>query len=279
MTRREAIDHAAERLREAGIDNPRREARLLLAHALSISTEDVLIGLESAVESAAYDSLLTRRAAREPLAYVLGRREFWSLEFRVSSATLVPRPESETLIEAALAVFHDPGSVRSVLDLGTGTGCLLLAALTAFPNAFGIGTDIAQAALVVARRNAADLGLEHRAAFVGACWTDALAGRFDLILSNPPYVERAEIDRLAPEVARYEPATALDGGRDGLDVYRVIVPQIRRLIGPGGAAVLELGIGQADPVTGLANAAGLTTCLRADLAGLPRALIIRNASA
>ncbi len=279
MTVQAALRDGATRLRAEGIDNPRLEARLLLAHALGITPEAVLRDLQAPVGRAAfgrvpYDVLLERRAAREPLALITGRREFWSLDLAVSAATLIPRADSETLIEAALAALPERGRVRRILDLGTGTGCLLLAALSEFPAAFGIGTDRSATATALARDNAAMLGMADRAAFVCTDWADGLAGRFDLILSNPPYIRTGELAGLMPEVARHEPAAALDGGLDGLNAYRRILPVLPQLLAAGGVAVLELGADQDAAVAALAGSVGLTSASRADLAGIPRALLL-----
>jgi len=178
--------------------------------------------------------LLARRAAREPLALILGRREFWSLDFAVSPATLIPRPESETLVEAAVAAFADRAPPRRVLDLGTGTGCLLLAALAEFPGAFGIGVDRAEAAAALAARNAASLRLADRVAIVCGNWADALDAGFDLVLCNPPYIRTGDLHGLMPEVARYEPASALDGGTDGFAAFRRVMPELPRLLDAAG---------------------------------------------
>ncbi len=222
---------------------------------------------------------MARRLAREPLAFILGRREFWGLPFAVSPATLVPRPDSEALIEAAIAAFPDRSRVGSVLDLGTGTGCLLLAALTEFPAAHGVGIDLLPAAATLARRNAAMLGLRNRCAFMSGDWASAVAGRFDLILSNPPYIASGTIGHLMPEVALYEPGTALDGGVDGLSAYRAITPELRRLLAAEGAAVLEVGNDQAAAVARLGRQAGLdAVAVHADLSGAARALVLRTAS-
>lgn len=272
---REAMRLGVERLRVAGIDNARLEARLLLGHARGLDQPSVLASPEARVVPQPYFAMIARRAAREPLAFILGVREFWSLPFEVSPATLIPRPESETLIEAALSVFPARAAIGRVLDLGTGTGCLVLAVLSEFPNAYGIGVDRAPAAAALARRNAARLGLGARAAFLAGHWAEAIAGRFDLVLCNPPYVPSAEVPALMPEVARHEPVGALDGGGDGLDAYRLVLAALPRLLASCGAGVLELGRGQADAVAGLANAVGLTTSTRTDLAGIPRALVCR----
>jgi release factor glutamine methyltransferase len=267
---KEALAAITARLQQAGIEEPRREARLLLAAALGISTGELLA--RDAVNEAAYAPLLARRAAREPLAYITGHKEFWGLDFFVSPATLIPRPESETLIEAVLASGLQP---RKVLDLGTGTGCLLLAALHEFPAAFGVGVDVNPEAAALARRNAVHLGLADRAAFLAGHWADALAARFDLVLSNPPYIESAAIPGLMEEVAGYEPGRALDGGTDGLAAYRAIIGALPRILAENGLAVLELGAGQAISVGRLAEAAGFTRAFQRDLAGIERAALLR----
>ena len=223
MTVREALRRGAARLDAAGVDSPRLDARLLLGHAAGLSQEALLREPGRRVDAAAYDALLDRRVAREPLALILGWQEFWSLRFEVSAATLIPRPDSETLIEAALAARPDRGLVRSVLDLGTGTGCLLLAALHEFTGAWGLGIDLSPAAAALAAANARALGLDRRAAFVCADWAAPVAARFDLVLSNPPYIPSGGIAGLMPEVARFEPGRALDGGIAGLDAYRTLL--------------------------------------------------------
>jgi release factor glutamine methyltransferase len=271
----EALRRGAAVLAAAGIESPLREARLLLGAALGLRREDLLRERAAEVPVAGYDRMLARRAAREPLALITGHREFWSLDFLVSPATLIPRADSEALVEAALAALPERGAVRRVLDLGTGTGCLLLAALTEFPAAWGLGIDRNPAAAALALGNARRLGLADRAAMIAADWAAPLAGRFDLVLSNPPYIRHDEIARLMPEVARFEPAGALDGGADGLDAYRRIAAMLPGLLAPAGAAVLELGQGQADAVSTIAAAAGLAVQgLRHDLSGTPRALVL-----
>ena len=260
-------------LSAAGVDSPRLEARLLLAHAAGLRQDALLRDRDAPVETAPYAALLARRAAREPLALITGRQEFWSLTFAVSADTLIPRPDSETLIEAALAARPDRAGARSILDLGTGTGCLLLAALTEYPAAWGVGVDLSAGATALARRNAAALGLSNRAAMLCADWNDALDASFDLVLSNPPYIPGADIAGLMPEVARHEPRRALDGGPDGLDAYRALLRRLPALLRPGGMAVLELGAGQAAAVSALAK--GWTVALRRDLAGTERAIVLR----
>ncbi len=272
---------AGQHLRAAAIEAPRFEARLLLSCAMECRTEDLLRDPRAPVPPEAarrFGALLRRRLERKPLAHLLGAAEFWSLPFAVSPATLIPRPDSETLIEAALAAFPQREAVRRVLDLGTGTGCLLLAALSEFPGAAGVGVDSVPEAAALARRNAAALGFGSRAGFVAGSWGAALAGRgFDLVLSNPPYVETGAIPGLAPEVARHEPRSALDGGADGLDAYRALLPEIRRLLAPGGRAVVELGQGQRAAVEALARESGLRALgCRADLGGVDRAFVLAS---
>jgi release factor glutamine methyltransferase len=269
------LDGAAEALRAAGIDQPRLEARLLLGHALGVRQADLVGRRAERVAAPGFDAMVARRAAREPLALIVGHREFWSLDFAVSPATLVPRADSETVIEAALAARPDRGRVRDILDLGTGTGCLLLAALREFPRAWGVGVDLAPAAAALAARNAAALGLAGRAAFLCADWAGALHGGFDLVLANPPYIRSADIATLMAEVAAHEPALALDGGADGLLAYRAILAVLPGLLRPGAAAVLEIGQGQAADLTRLAEAAGLAVASQhADLGAVPRAVVL-----
>lgn len=250
------------------------EARLLAAHALGTTPAGLLRNRAAAVDPAPIEPLLRRRIAHEPLALIVGHREFWSLDFAVSPATLIPRPESETLIEAALAAYSNRPSPRLVLDLGTGTGCLLLAALTEFSAAFGVGVDRSAAAATLAAHNAATLGLADRAAFICGDWAGALEACFDLVLCNPPYIPTSEVPLLMPEVARYEPRGALDGGSDGLAAFRQLIPLLPRLMAPTGIAVLEVGPGQLDTIAGLGRMAGMSVAARHDLAGNPRALVL-----
>ncbi len=247
----------------------------MLAHAHGVTPAALRRDATAPADVAALAPLVARRAAHEPLALILGHREFWSLEFAVSPATLIPRPESETLIEAALAAFARRAPPQMVLDLGTGTGCLLLAALSEFPDAFGVGVDRSAAAAALAARNAAALHLADRACFVCGDWADALAARCDLVLCNPPYIRTADLAGLMPEVARYEPAAALDGGADGFAAWPRLLSALSRLLTPDSVAVLELGAGQAEAAIALALQAGFAADPRPDLAGIPRALVLR----
>jgi release factor glutamine methyltransferase len=277
MTIGEALALATRRLTEAGVETARLDARLLLASVAGMSASAVLLEPERALApetEADFTELVDRRCRREPVSRIIGRREFWSLDFAITLATLDPRPDSETLVEAALAQF-EPEPPRRVLDLGSGTGCLLLAVLSERPSWNGIGIDIAEDAVAVGRANARTLGLAARAHFQRGDWDQGLAGPFDLILSNPPYIPSREIPSLAPEVSAYDPRRALDGGEDGLDAYRVLAPAIARLLAPKGRAVVELGKGLADEVTGLMSAAGLEALeRRRDLADVERCLVL-----
>jgi release factor glutamine methyltransferase len=264
-----AVASVAARLEAAGIESPRREARLLLAAAQGVDAAGLLLLDE--VDEALFEPLLRRREAREPLAYILGRQEFWGLNFAVSPATLIPRADSETLVEAVVKHGRAP---RRVLDLGTGTGCLLLSVLHEFPDAFGVGVDLMPAAAALAAANAQALGLARRAAFFAGDWAAALEAQFDLVLSNPPYIRGGDIPELMPEVARYEPASALDGGLEGFSAYHRIIAALPRLLAPDGVAVLELGAGQAIMVLELGREAGFTGSTYLDLGGHERAVIL-----
>jgi release factor glutamine methyltransferase len=270
-----------DQFRAAGLDSPELDARIIVGHALSLD-RTVLAAAGARVleahEQHTIAALAERRLAREPVARIVGSKEFWSLQLRVDATTLVPRPETETVVEAALAAIDAGGSRHRALhiaDLGTGSGALLLALLTELPNAFAVGTDTSSRALRVARNNAQCLQLA-RAAFVACDMGGALAGPYDLIVANPPYIASGDIAALAPEVRDYDPRSALDGGADGLDCYRAIATTVPALLRPAGAVVVELGAGQAQAVAALFSAAGLEPSLpRADLNGIPRALVAR----
>lgn len=274
------LNEAAVLLAAAGIDDARREARLLAGWAAGTDLTG-LLGRVSlpAVAAQHFREGLKRRAAREPMAFITGRAGFWSLDVRVSPATLIPRADTETLIEALLELRPDRSAVRSVLDLGTGTGALLLAALAEYPQALGVGVDLSPDAALLARDNALENGLGDRAVFLCGNWAEALDARFDVVLSNPPYIESTAIPGLMPEVSRYEPERALDGGRDGLDAYRVLSRALPGMLTPGGIGLLELGQGQDDAVTALGRAQGLkVVARRRDLGGIVRALALQTES-
>ena len=270
------LGRAAESLREAGVPDAMVDARILAAAAFRLSREDMLLEPYRPVDieaQARFRCMIDQRCAREPVARIIGFREFRSLDFRLGAETLEPRPDSETVVEMAVAYGRAmPGSVR-VLDLGTGTGCLLLSVINELPDATGVGSDIAPGAVETASLNAACLDLADRVRFVRADWTDGIDGSFDLILSNPPYITTAEIADLAPEVAMYDPSSALDGGDDGLDAYRALARQVRGVMSPAGVVVLEIGAGQKDDVTGIFEAGGFVPVgTRTDLGGHVRAL-------
>jgi release factor glutamine methyltransferase len=271
-----ALARGAEALAAAGIEAARREARMLLRHGLGLP-DRAMLAADAAIDENSFEALLARRVAREPMAFILGRQGFWTLDLEVSPATLIPRADSETLIQAALAAFPERGRVGAVLDLGTGTGALLLAALAEFPGAWGVGVDLSPAAAALAARNARANRLADRAHFLAGRWAAALIARkFDLVLANPPYIRSAEIAGLMPEVAAYEPLMALDGGADGLEAYREIIADLRRVLAPGGVAILELGQGQAAPVAAIAAGGGFPTAeTRNDLGGIARAMLLR----
>jgi release factor glutamine methyltransferase len=272
----------AKTFRRAGLDTPDLDARLLVGHALGLDHAALTAQCGRTIrgeEAERIRTLAARRIGREPVARIVGAKEFWSLPFVITPAVLVPRPETETLVEAALgAVDAKPGRRLRIADLGTGSGALLLALLYELEAADGVGTDVSAAALELARENCKRLGLAGRAAFVACDFGAALGGGFDLVVSNPPYVAEREWPRLAPEVRDYDPKLALDGGVDGLAAYRRIAADARRLMAPGAHIIVELGAGMADSVAAVFAAAGLAICAaRADLHGVPRALILRRA--
>jgi release factor glutamine methyltransferase len=255
-------------------ETPRLDAEILMAHALCCSRAEMLMRQHDLQVPDSFAALVERRAGAEPVAYIRGVQEFWDLTLTVTPDVLIPRGDSETLIEVAVAAFAERGGPKRVLDLGTGSGALLLATLSVFPEATGVGVDASVAALAVAKGNAEKLGFDDRAAFQhvdwrSAGWTQGL-GRFDLILCNPPYVE--DDATLAPTVVEHEPHSALFAGVDGLDDYRVLIPQIPTLLAPNGVAVFEIGFAQTEAVSDLASKAGLSTEMRSDLGGNPRAL-------
>jgi len=271
------LDDAATRLRDAGVESPRSEARLLLAHAMGVSQEEIISGAVAPDDAALgrFEKALARRSGREPFAYIVGRREFFSRDFAVGPGALIPRPESEMLVEEALRRFPGRDENLRVLDLGTGSGCLLLAFLAERLEATGLGIDTSEAALAWARRNAEQLGLVGRARFLRGDWGESLAARFDVVFVNPPYVKTGDIGSLAPEIAVHEPASALDGGQDGLDAYRRLAPRLAELLSPRGCAFVEIGEGQAEPVSSIFEKAKLLVDgTLTDLARIYRCLVM-----
>lgn len=268
------LDEATQALAKAGIDNPRMEARLLFAHALGISRDQTLAAVATPEQAAKFESLVTRRVAREPFAYITGRKEFWSLDFEVGAGVLVPRPDTETLIEEALRIVPDPTAPLRIADLGVGSGAILIAALKEFPNATGVGLESSPEAFGWASRNARRL-MPERAEMRLARW-DKAEGPFDLVFSNPPYIPSMEIESLEPDVFRFEPGAALDGGTDGLSAYRALAELLPDLLRPGGHALLEIGFGQAQAMEKLFPQLEILR-ITPDLSGVPRCVILRKA--
>ena len=277
----------AEKFAAAGLDSPQLDARILVGHALGLDHAALLAAAErvlSADEDSAIAVLVERRLAHEPVARIVGTKEFWSLDLRIDDATLVPRPETETVVEAALAAIDRRGArararALRIVDLGTGSGAILLALLSELKNAHGIGSDINPRALAVARDNAVRLG-QSNVAFVACDLAAALRGPFDLIVANPPYIASSDIATLAPEVRLFDPRLALDGGADGLNFYRAIAAAAPELLAPDGTMVVEIGAAQAEPVATIFAAAGLVPSPpRPDLHGVPRALIAARVAA
>ncbi len=268
-----------KRLEAAGVDTPVFDARLLVEAGAGVSRLDIITDPRRPVsdsQTAAVAELARRREAREPLAYVLGRRQFWTLDLAVDQNVLVPRPETELLVETALAAIT-PDAPARVLDLGVGSGAILLSILHERPRASGIGVDVSQPALAVARANASSLGLEDRTELRIGDWWKGIDDTFDVIVSNPPYIASNDLSRLAPEVARFEPRVALDGGRDGLDAYREIINGLYAHLRPAGVFALEVGHDQAEAVRALAGGEKLVTeaPLR-DLSGVARVVVGRR---
>jgi release factor glutamine methyltransferase len=274
----------AARFNSAQLDSAELDARTLAGAVFGLDLTGLIAAAARPIspeESLRLDEFARRRLAGEPVARILGLKEFWGLPLQLCPATLVPRPDTETVVELALEVWHaqrHPNPQPRIADLGTGSGAILLALLWEMPGATGVGTDISLAALQTASANADRLGLASRAVFVACNYAAALSGTFDLLVSNPPYIRSTEIDSLCREVRDFDPRRALDGGADGLDAYRTLVPQAAGLLAPGATLVVEAGIGQSGPIEDLMVAAGLTLerPTKADLAGIPRAVAGRK---
>lgn len=270
----EALNQTTAALAGGGLDSARREARVLVAIALVAQPLALLAAPERVLtiaELEALDVVLRRRLAGEPASRIRGNREFWSLEFAIAPGVLDPRPETELLVEQALIhAGSRRGQPLRVLDLGTGSGCILLSLLHELPQAFGVGLDRSADALAVARGNADSLGLADRAVWVCGDWLAAIGGRFDIIVANPPYIPAGAVATLERGVKSYDPVLALDGGPDGLAPYRLLVPNLPRILRASGAAFFEVGAGQAGLVADMAQKSGLRVQILADLGGIPR---------
>ena len=274
----------AKRFESAAIDSAELDARLLIGSALDLDLTGLITQARrtlTAGEAAQLEAAANRRLAGEPVSRILGRKEFWGMPLQLSSATLVPRPDTETVVEMALemlrAVPTSNNEIR-IADIGTGSGAILLALLSELPNAYGVGTDVSLKALAAAKINAINLGFGDRVAFVACDYASALRGPFDLIVSNPPYIRSAEIAGLAVEVRDHDPPRALDGGMDGLFAYRTLIPQASDILAPGGVLIVEVGHDQSGEVERLMTAAGFIHDRppKADLAGIPRAVAGRK---
>lgn len=273
---------AAQAFRRKGLDSPELDARVLVGHALALDHAALTANAQRPVtpeQVSAISALVARRLAGEPIARITGAKEFWGLKLQITPATLVPRPETETIVEAVLSSMESTERHTRplrVADIGTGSGAILLAVLSELPRASGVGTDIAVPALVTARQSARRLGFASRASFVACSFATALRGGFDIVVANPPYIRTDDIAGLAAEVRDYDPRAALDGGADGLSAYRAIVPDLRRLLAAEGITVVELGAKQDSAVANLLSEWGLkVTATHCDLAGIPRALVAR----
>ena len=276
----------AAEFKASNIDSPELDARLLIGAALALDHTGLAVQAARLItenEANIISSFGQRRLSHEPVARILGHKEFWGLDLRLSDATLVPRPDTETIVAAALEIVGNDSAKDKALriaDIGTGSGAILLALLSELPAATGIGTDISEAALETARLNARQLGLAGRASFVQCDYASALSGPFDLIVSNPPYIRSADIAALDRDVRDYDPRLALDGGTDGLDAYRAIAPQVAALLAPNGVLVFEVGHDQSGDVSALMRQAGLTLSHppKTDLGGIHRAVMGRKAA-
>jgi release factor glutamine methyltransferase len=276
-TIRDLLHDAAELMSNAGVPGARVDARILLAKAMGISRDELIVAARQPTdgEATAFQGLVVRRLAREPIAYITGRKEFWSLDFAVGPGVLIPRPDTETVIEAARNLSWDRGAALCIADLGTGSGAILMALLKEFPNARGTGFEHSPLAFAYAKANLEEHGLEERGEIIGGDWNDAPTEAFDLVVSNPPYIPSHDIETLEPDVRLHEPRAALDGGPDGLDAYRGLAGLLPRLLRPGGMALLELGQGQAQEVGPLFQELTIVRIVP-DLAGISRVLVLKK---
>lgn len=277
---KEALRWAVLKLQEERIESASLDARILLEYVLGVNREQLLFSLDLPITAAQYarlEILVGKRAQRQPIAQLVGKREFWGMNFVVSEHTLDPRPDSETLIEYVLERVANRADVFNVLDLGTGTGCLLLALLSELPSANGLGVDYSQEALLVAKENAMALGFAGRARFMRGDWCEKLDGKFDIILANPPYIPTKVIPTLDPEVSEFEPMLALDGGEDGLSCYRKILKCLPNILVKNGFAAFELGMGQQPEFEALVVENWLEVIgVKKDLSGIARCIILQH---
>jgi release factor glutamine methyltransferase len=271
---------ALQDLRAAGVESPELDARVLLINAAEISVEEFYLDQHKIIKSKQADifkAYITRRVNREPVAKIIGNKGFWKHDFHVNSHTLDPRPDSELIIENALKFFPDKTSAINILDLGTGSGCLLLSLVDEFKNSNGVAVDISQEALAIAQKNAINLALQDRVEFIQSNWFENISGMFDLIVSNPPYIPKADIEHLEKEVKEYDPYLALDGGLDGLDPYRYLAENLKKFLKIGGYAIIEFGIGQAQELKKIFNQYNILA-IEKDLAKLERVIILERKS-
>ena len=279
MILQDKLISAKKTLSEAGIGTAFLDAELLLAYSLEKNREFIIGHPEyklSIEEQKSFDDIIGRRIKREPVAKIIGKKEFWGREFVVSQKTLDPRPDSETIIYSVFELYPDRKSNIKIMDLGTGSGCLLLTLLAEYPYASGIGIDISEEALNVAKTNADKLGLAKRGSFVLNNWTEGISGKFDLIISNPPYIKNSDIEHLEPEVSGYDPYLALAGGVDGLDCYKFIAPAVRHFLNENGHIVFEFGMGQENDIRNIIENSGMKfISFKSDMAGLPRCIVAR----
>lgn len=277
---KEILNNAANLLAENGIVSARIDARILLENVFGFSREELIAKsdyLPSNAQTDSFNAFIKRRMAREPVAKIIGKKEFWGLDFKTSKYTLDPRPDSETLIEAVLENYPDKNTDLKILDFGTGTGCLLLALLNEYEKANGIGVDISEDALKIALENAKSLGLNNRAEFILSDWDKEISGQFDVIISNPPYIKSEEIITLEKEVCEHDPMLALDGGNSGLEAYRKIIPAAKKLLKKEGMIFLEIGQGQENDVQIILQDNGFSNITtRNDLAGITRCVSAVN---